>query len=393
VRYGLTFRPKTTSPNAAVGVRMRPSVKAGTETKVVGIEIPAPCASVFAGYSADGNVDLAPGAGPLTVQFQCGGAGTATITAHGIFCPDDVFDWSLVEHYAGTSTPSTPAGSVDVDGNPTLTVSWASDPCADTANFVHARLRKNGVDWGSVLAIVASVATCADIATMPGGYMTFAIDAPTDVHFDITLLPGYTGTLPGDITWHFQQVYGGATTYVPTITADGPSVADGFTLHVVPADATDVPNLYGVGSSLNFDVDGIFNCTETFAYGDSLSVVLNPSMGVTDNGVYETVLAANCGLSYSVNHSDPMFSLSLAGSIPSVGAAVSVDWTVNVSSGGSPDFSVSPTGFISGTNPLTLSGTNIGGTDPVTIDIQAVVTGQAANTFPHGAFSIQVQSI
>jgi hypothetical protein len=90
----------------------------------------------------------------------------------------------------------------------------------------------------------------------------------TDTTVTMVLQGGFTGTLPGDITWSFDVVFAGLSAgYTPTVVANGPAVSDGFTIQWRPGSS---PNgtlagaQWNVRASINGGVNrdsGTFFCT------------------------------------------------------------------------------------------------------------------------------------
>lgn len=403
MRYGVKYLPQGAIPqDLSMRIKMSNAPKPQTEKTVQTITEPTPCSSVFAGYSSDGDVDSKPGGGPNAVLFTCGASGGATITAHGIFCDTDTFDWSVASLIDGVSSTSTMAGTV-VSGNPTVALSWGSDPCSTSTNNYSVSLRKNGSPWGTAFTITTPDAGgCADMATMPSGFTTYSPTSASDVHFDITMNAGFTGLTPADLTWTFQDLTGSGFT-PPTVTADGPNISDGFTIHTDPS--LDGGDLYGSAWNFSFTVGGVANCQSASHYSDSLT--LNPLVGssnnVTDVGNLENpgpIFGGGWDNAFTVDHAGTNWEFDCGATIPSVGAVASVQYIWSVSSGGDPDYDVFDNGGnmnggvyndTTGTG-LVLTGSARGGADPITVSIQ-VVSNDYGTTVPRTYPAMTIQSV
>ena len=404
MRYGVKLLPQGAIPqdlNMKVRLSDAP-LTVEKETQVITKD--APCVSVLAGYSASGNIDSLPGGGPNAVLFTCGSAGGAQITAHGIFCDTDTFDWSVSSSFGGATSTTTVPGTV-VLGNPTVDVTWPSDPCADPSNNYSIALRKNGEAWGPTFTINTAI-SCLNMAAMPLITDTYSPVTATDFHFDITLQSGYTALTPADLTWTFAPFTTlTGTVTPPTITADGPAISDGFTIHTDPS--LDGGDLWGTAWQVNFTVGGVPNCNNFGWICDSLMLQFDSvgSPGVTPAGntesspMGETPIFPAWDNAYTVDHFASSFVFVLNPVIQS-GVNVNTTFTWSVSSGGSPDFDVSDNaGNVNGGTvdtaiygSFSLTGTNIGGSDPITITITAVsdVYGTAVpRTYP----AVTVQSV
>lgn len=268
MKYRLRLVPSGTVPHdQSLKIAMQPLAATPGKEKIVTVTEPAPCVSIFAGYSITGNVDTYPSGGANKVAYQAGASGSFTLTAHGIFCDADTFDWSTASLQAGTPSSGTAAGSVDGSGNPTITIAWSVDETTDTTNYHHLTLRKNGSNWGQMF-VVAVIPPESSVVCGAGWNAT---DLHRTFPFDIdgtsgAILPDsgmdLGTTLSADVTWVVTQVSnatGSNVTTMPTVTSVSADVADGFVFNTFAGTDGD-GNYAGAVFSLQAQVAGSDAC-------------------------------------------------------------------------------------------------------------------------------------